>query len=57
MRLSGKTAVVTGGAGAIGRAICLRYAQEGAAVAVVDIDAERAQAVAKEAAGGRACGD
>jgi NAD(P)-dependent dehydrogenase (short-subunit alcohol dehydrogenase family) len=36
MELSGKTAVVTGGARGIGRAIALRLAMERAAVVVVD---------------------
>lgn len=35
-RLAGKTAVVTGGARGIGRAICQAYAAEGAKVAVAD---------------------
>ena len=34
--LSGKTALVTGGASGIGRAIALRYAEEGASVVVTD---------------------
>lgn len=38
-RLEGKVAVVTGGGSGIGRAICLRFGQEGARVAVLDIDA------------------
>ncbi|MBX3473935.1 MAG: glucose 1-dehydrogenase [Planctomycetes bacterium] len=37
-RLSGKVAVVTGGALGIGRSICLLMAREGAAVAVTDVD-------------------
>jgi 3-oxoacyl-[acyl-carrier protein] reductase len=38
MRFAGRTAVVTGGAGGIGRAVCAGFAAEGAAVAVVDLD-------------------
>ena len=36
-RLDGKTAIITGGAQGIGRAYCLRFASEGAAVAVVGL--------------------
>ena len=36
--LSGKAAIVTGGGNGIGRAIAARYAAEGAAVTIVDID-------------------
>ena len=38
MRLADKIALVTGGATGIGRAIALRFAQEGAAVVVADIN-------------------
>ena len=42
MRLTGKRAVVTGGASGIGRATALRFVDEGAQVLVGDIDAEGA---------------
>lgn len=56
MRFAGKVALVTGGAGGIGRASVLAYAREGAKVAVVDLHLAAAQAVADEvaAAGGEA---
>jgi NAD(P)-dependent dehydrogenase (short-subunit alcohol dehydrogenase family) len=56
MRLAGKSAIVTGGAGGIGRATSLAFAAEGARVAVVDLQQEAAEAVAAEirAAGGEA---
>jgi NAD(P)-dependent dehydrogenase (short-subunit alcohol dehydrogenase family) len=46
--LEGRTAVVTGGGSGIGRATCRRMAEEGARVAVVDLDGESAEEVAKE---------
>ena len=56
MRFAGKTALVTGGGGGIGGAICQRLADEGAAVGVLDRRGDAAQEAARriEAAGGRA---
>jgi NAD(P)-dependent dehydrogenase (short-subunit alcohol dehydrogenase family) len=45
--LDGQCAFVTGGGSGIGAATCRRMAAEGARVAVVDIDTERAAAVAR----------
>lgn len=47
-RVEGKVAIVTGGAGGIGRATCLLLAAEGAKVAVADLDREPSEAVADE---------
>jgi meso-butanediol dehydrogenase/(S,S)-butanediol dehydrogenase/diacetyl reductase len=52
-RLEGTSAIVTGGGSGIGRAICKRFAGEGAAVVVADVVAARADEVAAEI-GGRA---
>jgi NAD(P)-dependent dehydrogenase (short-subunit alcohol dehydrogenase family) len=49
--LDGRRAVVTGGASGIGRATCRRFAEEGAEVAVVDLDGDAAAAVASEFGG------
>ena len=56
MKLQGKTAIVTGAASGIGRAIAEQLAREGTAVAIADLNLDSAQAVADqiEAAGGRA---
>lgn len=48
MKLQGMSALVSGGGGAIGRAIALKLAEAGSDVAVVDLDAVKADAVADE---------
>jgi NAD(P)-dependent dehydrogenase (short-subunit alcohol dehydrogenase family) len=50
-RLSGRTAVVTGGGSGIGRAISLLFAREGARVAVLDVDREGAEETVRDAEG------
>ena len=48
MGIQNKTAVIMGGAGAIGKAIAQRYAKEGAKIVIVDLNGEKAKAVAEE---------
>ncbi len=57
-RFSGQVALVTGSAHGIGEAIARRFADEGAAVVIADLDEAGALLTAKdiEAAGGRAIG-
>lgn len=54
--LGGKTALVTGAGSGIGQAIAVLFAQAGARVAVVDIDADAARETVRtiETAGGAA---
>lgn len=54
--LDGKVAIITGGGSGFGRGACLLFAEEGAKVAVIDVNTEAGVAVAQEigAAGGEA---
>ena len=56
MRLAGKTAIITGGGSGFGRATAVRFAAEGARIAIAEIDEEGAATTAKlvEAAGSEA---
>jgi 3alpha(or 20beta)-hydroxysteroid dehydrogenase len=50
-RISGKTAIVTGGAMGMGAATVARFAAEGANVVIADVHAEAARALAEELGG------
>lgn len=51
LNLSGKSAIVTGGAKGIGQGICYRLAEAGAKVMVADLDEAGAQATSQELTG------
>ena len=51
MRFEGKKAIVVGGGGGMGLAMCLGFAKEGADVAVLDFVGEAAESVAKKVRG------
>ena len=55
-QLEGKVCLITGAGQGIGRGLALRFAREGAAVGVMDVQAAACRSVAAEitAAGGRA---
>src|SRR5271167_1346670 len=48
MRLKDKSAIVTGAASGIGKDIAIRFAREGAKVAIADLKKEAADATARE---------
>ena len=53
MRLNEKSAIITGAASGIGKAIALRFAREGARVAIADLNKEATEATAKEIRAGK----
>ena len=48
LNFKGKTALVTGAAAGIGRAVAIRFAQYGAKVAILDLNEEKLEYVKKE---------
>lgn len=53
MRLKDKSAIISGAASGIGKAIAIRFAREGAKVAIADLKKEAADATAKEIRAGK----
>jgi 3-hydroxybutyrate dehydrogenase len=53
MKLKNRSAIVTGAASGIGKSIAMRFAQEGAKVAIADLKKEAADAAAKEIRGAK----
>ncbi len=53
-RLDGRVALITGGASGIGAETCRTFTAAGASVIIVDVDLDRAQALANELPGGAA---
>ena len=51
MRLQDRVCLITGGAAGIGKAVALRFAEEGAAVHICDLDESRGEKVAEEIGG------
>ena len=48
LNFTGKTALVTGAGAGIGKAVAIKFAQNGANVVLVDIDTEKLESVKKE---------